>query len=201
MNKQLKNTNVCSLRNFPALSLSFSFLVLALTLASCNKKVCSADPDSTFPNTVTITDVDTDPASYRNASYTSSRKPQYPVSFNDAGPVDFTGVNVIVSREGASYVVQIATGSESPVSINLTTEHRSGAGTGLYQLLPSDADKNLYFQNAPFKEAWKCSGGTVNVTTLKTNKVTGTFTLKLSGPGGSKTVTGTFDANDPMVKM
>jgi hypothetical protein len=200
MNKHIKNTAVRPQRHFFALKLT-SVILLALTQVSCNKKSCPAEPDSTFPNTVTITDNVNDPATYHNAFYSFSHKPQYPVSFSSTGPVDFTGVNVSVSREGASYIVQIATGSESPVSINLTTAPGSGTGTGQYQLLPGDADHNLYFQNVPFSEAWKCSGGTVNVTTLKTNKVTGTFILNLSGPGGSKTVTGTFDANEPQVRM
>ena len=200
MNKHISNTNVRYKRNFSALALPLSVLLLALTLVSCNKKIFSADPDSTFPNTVTITDNVTDPANYHSAYYSTARKPQYPVSFSSTGPVGFSGVNVMVSHDEAGYTVQIATGSESPVSINLTTAPGSGTA-GMYQLLPKDADRNLYFQNAPFSEAWKCSGGAVNVTTLKTNKVTGTFTLNLSGPHGAKTVTGTFDANEPMVKM
>ncbi len=213
MNKHIRSTNSRPGNSFSALTpfrarysfsvfkLSLAFFLLALTLGSCTKSVCPADSDGTFPNTVTITDKDTNPANYHDAFYSASRKPQYPVSFSSTGPVGFAGVDVIVSREGTSYKVQIATGSECPVSINLTTSPRSGEGIGLYQLLPNDGGENLYIQNVPTREAWKCSGGTVNVNTLKANRVAGTFTLNLSCAAGVKTVTGTFDANEPLVKL
>ncbi|MBC7554356.1 MAG: hypothetical protein H7257_10295 [Taibaiella sp.] len=199
MNKHTRQTNGSSRSHFSALTIALTFFVFALSVASCKKNDCNTDPDAELWNTVNISDIDTNPATYHNASYSTSRKPQYPVSFTSTGPVGFIGVDVIVSREGTSYFMQIATGSESPVSINLITG--PGAGTGTYQVLPADADRNIYLQNVPTGEAWKCTGGSVNVTSLKAHKVTGTFTLDLSRLRVTKTVTGTFDANDPLVTL
>lgn len=73
------------------------------------------------------------------------------------------------------------------------------AGVGTFSLAPADSSVNTYAGSVGGRIPYKCSGGTVTVNRLDGAKVSGTFTLNLVNATGSKVITGTFEANKPVI--
>ena len=148
-----------------------------IAMSSCKK-------DNTCSNTVTVTDGNSQYSYCGNAGETVA-----------AGQQAFASVSFHKGEQGSLLLISASSGA---FSLNIQ-DSTSPAGIGTFAIRAADSVANTYSGSIGGWVPYKCSGGTITVNHLDAANVAGTFTLNLFDAAGSRTITGTFDANKPVI--
>jgi hypothetical protein len=71
-------------------------------------------------------------------------------------------------------------------------------GIGVYTLHPKDSSVNTFHEGFSGK-TFESSGGTINITHADSTNISGTFTVIVFNSVETKTISGTFGANQPII--
>lgn len=145
-----------------------------LALASCHKKTSTS-----CSNTVTVKD---DTGIYSACGNSPN------------------GVKVVLYGIDTNYYVEIVAGGHYPYGINITGVQPLLSGTGPYTLRLQDSGLNVYTENFSGGQSYHCLGGNISVNSADSANVSGTFSITVYNRSGSKMISGTFNANQPVVE-
>jgi hypothetical protein len=161
-----------------------------LTYASCTKSSgssSSSTSSNTTPNTITVTD---------NGSSYTVKGVNYYVSTH-ASSANFVNVGVTKTSLASNLLIGNS-GASMDFLMALTSINGPLSGAGTYTINASML--STYKENFSGGQSYSVDTGVVNITTCSSSNVSGTFQLWLSNTGGSKTITGTINANQPNIQ-
>ncbi len=158
--------------------------VSLLTIAACTKPSSNTTNTTSSANKVTVTD--------NGTVYTDS----------GVGTLSPTQPYVLLSVQKFSTgsVLSISTITTSlPFYLGITAENGPASGIGSY-VIYRNTTAGQYIENFNGGQSYTVDTAVFTTTTCGSSNVSGTFTMWLSNTSGSKTVTGSFNCNQPSIQ-
>jgi len=115
-----------------------------------------------------------------------------------------TGATITLNEQGIHDLLTIGTNSNTRFPIELSLENIAGPtnGTGLYtlQMQDSTTSGSLFAETFSGGEGYTVDSVAINVTTLSSAALLGTYQLWLTNITGSKTVSGVIKCHHPRIE-
>jgi len=162
--------------------------ILAYLLVSCHKRTTT-----TCANTVTMID--------GSATYTDCGNSVFP--FPNQNVVTNCVIVALQKTDTIAYTYDSAyniavVAAMNPFTLDIEHATASSGGVGVYTLHREDTNFNHVYEEFSGK-TYTCSGGTINVTHADSSNVSGTYNVTVYNATETKTISGTFNANRPIV--